>query len=163
MTFNQPKAAAPLAWRWSAQAQPHVRQRRMPSQSERQRGSARNCGLEQEDTRMSTAKEMLKVPNLVRRLRDFRVWNNKQHHYDPVSICGEAALEIESLQEQIEALHSAPRTLRSSDHRAALRRLVDVVWNEATESTAVPSTDWADRLIDRAMTNPAPTGSKEGK
>lgn len=28
-----------------------------------------------------------------------------------------------------------------------LRKLVDVVWNEATESTTVPSTKWADRLI----------------
>jgi hypothetical protein len=31
-----------------------------------------------------------------------------------------------------------------------LRRLVDVVWQEATESEAVPSTDWSDRLIARA-------------
>lgn len=35
--------------------------------------------------------------------------------------------------------------------RADLRRLVDVVWNEATESIAVPSTKWADKLIDRAL------------
>lgn len=35
--------------------------------------------------------------------------------------------------------------------RSDLRRLVDVVWNEATESTAVPSTNWADRLIDKAL------------
>ena len=33
-----------------------------------------------------------------------------------------------------------------------LRRIVDRAWNEATESTAVPSTDWADRIIDRART-----------
>ena len=32
-----------------------------------------------------------------------------------------------------------------------LRKLVDVVWNECTESTAVPSTDWADRMIDRVF------------
>jgi hypothetical protein len=36
--------------------------------------------------------------------------------------------------------------------RDDLRRLIDVVWNEATESTAVPSTNWADRLIDKALT-----------
>jgi hypothetical protein len=35
--------------------------------------------------------------------------------------------------------------------RDDLRRLVDIVWNEATESTAVPSTKWADRLIDKAL------------
>lgn len=34
--------------------------------------------------------------------------------------------------------------------RAFLRKLVDIVWNEATESTVVPSTNWADRLIERA-------------
>lgn len=31
-----------------------------------------------------------------------------------------------------------------------LRRIVDLAWNEATESTTVPSTDWADRIINRA-------------
>ncbi len=31
--------------------------------------------------------------------------------------------------------------------RTDLRRLVDLVWNEATESQAVPSTEWADRMI----------------
>jgi len=35
--------------------------------------------------------------------------------------------------------------------REALRKLVDVVWNEATESTAVPSTKWADKLIDKVF------------
>lgn len=28
------------------------------------------------------------------------------------------------------------------------RRLVDAAWQEATESTEVPSTKWADRIID---------------
>lgn len=32
--------------------------------------------------------------------------------------------------------------------RQQLRDLVDLVWNEATESTAVPSTAFADKLID---------------
>lgn len=41
-------------------------------------------------------------------------------------------------------------------HLARLRRLVDIVWNEATESTAVPSTDWADRLIVRAISEDVP-------
>jgi hypothetical protein len=46
--------------------------------------------------------------------------------------------------------------------RATLRRLVDIVWNEATESTTVPSTDWADRLIDRALTAaPSPPRGEE--
>ncbi|WP_241130505.1 hypothetical protein [Achromobacter xylosoxidans] len=35
--------------------------------------------------------------------------------------------------------------------RQRLRDLVDAVWNEATESTAVPSTPWADRLIDKVF------------
>lgn len=33
------------------------------------------------------------------------------------------------------------------DKLPALRDLVDRVWNEATESEQVPSTDWADRII----------------
>jgi hypothetical protein len=44
------------------------------------------------------------MPNLVQRLRDFRVWNNKQQHYESVPLCNEAALEILSLREQIEAM-----------------------------------------------------------
>lgn len=34
--------------------------------------------------------------------------------------------------------------------QAFLRRLVDIAWNEATESETTPSTEWADRLIARA-------------
>lgn len=44
------------------------------------------------------------MPNLVQRLHDFRVWNTKQQHYEPPPICREAALEIQSLSEQIAAL-----------------------------------------------------------
>ncbi|MGE8629498.1 hypothetical protein [Achromobacter denitrificans] len=49
------------------------------------------------------------------------------------------------------ALASAPVAV----DRQRLRDLVDVVWNEATESTAVPDTQWADRLIDKVF----PAGS----
>lgn len=45
------------------------------------------------------------------------------------------------------ALGSAPVAV----DRQRLRNLVDVVWNEATESTAVPDTPWADRLIDKVF------------
>lgn len=31
-----------------------------------------------------------------------------------------------------------------------LRRLVDIVWMEATEGQSVPYTDWADRMIETA-------------
>ena len=44
------------------------------------------------------------------------------------------------------ALASAPVA-----DRQRLRELVDVVWNEATESTAVPDTPWADRLIEKVF------------
>lgn len=36
--------------------------------------------------------------------------------------------------------------------RVKLRKLVDAVWNDVTESTAVPSTKWADKLIDLVFT-----------
>jgi len=35
--------------------------------------------------------------------------------------------------------------------RNTLRRIVDIAWNEATESETVPSTEWADEIIDRAL------------
>lgn len=52
------------------------------------------------------------MPNLVQRLRDFRVWNSRQQHYEPAPICKEAALEILSLTEQVEALSSVNDELR---------------------------------------------------
>lgn len=52
------------------------------------------------------------MPNLVQRLRDFRVWNSRQQHYEPAPICKEAELEILSLTEQIEALVSVNDELR---------------------------------------------------
>lgn len=39
-------------------------------------------------------------------------------------------------------------------NRNALRELVDLVWQEATESDAVPSTSWADSLIDKVLSLP---------
>ena len=36
-------------------------------------------------------------------------------------------------------------------NRGILRHLVDIVWNECTESKEVPSTDWADRMIEEAL------------
>ncbi|MGY6271053.1 hypothetical protein ACXIUT_15280 [Achromobacter denitrificans] len=47
------------------------------------------------------------------------------------------------------ALASAPVAV----DRQRLRDLVDVVWNEATESTAVPDTPWADRMIDKVFSS----------
>lgn len=44
--------------------------------------------------------------------------------------------------------------------REALRDLVDIVWNEATESTAVPSTKWANKLIDRWNTRAGARGAR---
>lgn len=44
--------------------------------------------------------------------------------------------------------------LHATDDRKRLRELVDVVWNEATDSETVPSTITADELIDRVMSQP---------
>jgi hypothetical protein len=43
--------------------------------------------------------------------------------------------------------------------RLYAREIVDAAWNEATESAAVPATDWADRIIDRV---PAPSDTTRG-
>lgn len=47
--------------------------------------------------------------------------------------------------------------------RERLRELVDVVWNEATESTAVPDTPWADRLIDKVFPSLAASAPVAGE
>lgn len=50
-------------------------------------------------------------------------------------------------------LFLSPAALQASPvaDRQRLRDLVDLVWNEATESTAVPDTPWADRMIDQVF------------
>ncbi len=47
--------------------------------------------------------------------------------------------------------------------RQRLRNLVDVVWNEATESTAVPDTPWADRMIDQVFPSVAASAPVAGE
>ncbi len=46
-----------------------------------------------------------------------------------------------------------------SVRQKALRELVDVVWQHATESTYVPSTDIADKLIARVAALASPPNS----
>lgn len=52
-------------------------------------------------------------------------------------------LEIDRLRETSRELVETRRPL--------LRELVDEAWNECTESLTVPSTEWADRVIDRVL------------
>lgn len=67
-----------------------------------------------------------------------------------------AAAQADYEQRIRSALVTTPQPAAGWD-RAALRKLVDVVWNEATESTAVPSTRWSDRMIDAVRREaPAP-------
>ena len=47
--------------------------------------------------------------------------------------------------------------------RVLLRHLVDVVWGEANEDQSVPSTSWANRMIDHAISGnkgPVPKRAK---
>jgi len=53
--------------------------------------------------------------------------------------------------ERIETPQEASVAEQPTPQRELLRRLVDETWNEATESSAVPSTEWADRIIERAL------------
>lgn len=42
------------------------------------------------------------INELVQRLRAFRVWNNRQSHYEPVPLCQEAADALERSSERID-------------------------------------------------------------
>ena len=61
---------------------------------------------------------------------------------------------LERLQdEKLNELFKAFSTYLSGLHKAQqsfLRHVIDVAWNECTESQTVPSTDWADRMIAQA-------------
>jgi len=64
----------------------------------------------------------------------------------------------EKLSDGFHDLYTTPRpahTDQAIPDRNMLRNLVDLVWNEAKESTEVPSTKFADQLIDTAF----PTGT----
>ncbi|MFP3746978.1 hypothetical protein SB816_28230 [Achromobacter sp. SIMBA_011] len=71
----------------------------------------------------------------------YDVTRNGDHYMEPYT-----EWVWEAWQASRAALASAPVA-----DRQRLRELVDVVWNEATESTAVPDTPWADRLIDKVF------------
>lgn len=57
--------------------------------------------------------------------------------------------EFLDLADRIRAL-PLPDQHAADAGRDFLRRVVDVAWQAATESAAVPSTDWADRIIAKA-------------
>lgn len=78
------------------------------------------------------------MPNLVQRLRDFRVWNNKQAHYEPVPICREAALEIESLNEQVAALREVLTSISNKCPATCDMTLAHEMAQEAESALTTP-------------------------
>jgi hypothetical protein len=40
-------------------------------------------------------------PSIEQRLRDFRIWNRSQSHYEPVTLCNEAANHIADLEAEL--------------------------------------------------------------
>jgi len=65
--------------------------------------------------------------------------------------------ELRYLRPRLEGTKAPTPPASAAPARQQLRELVDLVWNEATESTAVPETPWADRLIDRVFGSAAPS------
>lgn len=59
--------------------------------------------------------------------------------------------EFEAAANEIDRLTAPTAGERVWVTRAQLRELIDAAWNEATESETVPSTSWADKIIDRAL------------
>jgi hypothetical protein len=57
--------------------------------------------------------------------------------------------------EVFQVLHRCRKcpTLATTKQRELFRRIVDATWNAATESDAVPSTEWADRIIDKVLSS----------
>lgn len=53
---------------------------------------------------------------------------------------------INSLQKRINELEK-----ETSFSRSILRKIVDESWRAATESSQVPSTKWADKIIDKVL------------
>ncbi|MDH0520828.1 hypothetical protein [Achromobacter xylosoxidans] len=70
--------------------------------------------------------------------------------------------DAQESRDEIERLRAALASAPVAD-RQRLRELVDVVWNEATESTAVPDTPWADRLIDKVFPSLAASAPVAGE
>ncbi len=70
-------------------------------------------------------------------LADAGTFLKSGHHVAPHSVLAQSLTLLRRLRDHLATIPV----------RQQLRTLVDVVWNEATESTMVPSTKWADRLI----------------
>lgn len=66
-------------------------------------------------------------------------------------LLGKGALSKEYAHATMLDIHKALATPSPAIVRQLFRDIVDIAWNEATESTTVPSTAWADRIIDRAI------------
>ena len=70
---------------------------------------------------------------------NIRIWTSAAK--EAVRIAKETGIELTPL-------YAAPQP-----DRATLRRIVDAAWNAATESEAVPATEWADRIIDSVISD----------
>lgn len=79
--------------------------------------------------------------SLCKRCKDTLFFEVRRDLFKQVDHCDECKKLIAEEQEHAAVLAGEQRFLR---------RLVDVVWQTATESEAVPSTDWADRMIAEA-------------
>jgi hypothetical protein len=84
----------------------------------------------------------------------------KDRLYDEVrrDLCAKVDLCDECVKHQTEEV--AARAKHAREQRF-LRRLVDVVWQTCSESEAVPSTDWADRMIAQARKEDAEDSDEE--
>lgn len=83
----------------------------------------------------------------IRHIEHMAAWIGKQNSGYSFEGLGE---DMPSIHAALECARTHAQQVNSLHERGALRRLVDIVWNEATESAAVSSTNWADRMIDRA-------------
>jgi hypothetical protein len=87
-------------------------------------------------------------PDIVQRLRNFCVWNNRQSHYEPVPVCAEAADEILRLR----ATQPAAPAEGEVPTRAELLEAFQVLQGHSGNTTSYKI---CSAMIDRLATKPA--------
>lgn len=87
-------------------------------------------------------------------LKPMDVWNHADDSEDHDTDLANTFLNImaaKGLYDAETAEFAAPPKPAPNAMRVKLRELVDAVWNDVTESSAVPTTEWADKLINQVF------------
>ena len=98
------------------------------------------------------------MTDIVERLRNFAVWNNRHSHYDPVPVCQEAVAEITRLRAQI----SASADGKGAEPVAWLYEVFigDGCWSQKYSDTRIVPEKWIRNIRPLYLAPPSPPAAQ---